>query len=115
MTSEFYRVLHVAGGLLLFFALGAALLAPRGEKASKSAMALHGVALLVMVVAGVGVWHKDEGVEWGHWLSAKVGCWVLLAALPILVRKGTLPRMLAVLLAIALGATAVWLAKFKPF
>jgi hypothetical protein len=33
----------------------------------------------------------------------------------VLVRKGMVPRMLGLLLAIAAGATAVWLAQAKPF
>ena len=78
-------------------------------------MALHGIALLVMVVAGVGTVHKDPSVDWGNWLYAKIGCWVFLAALPILVRKGMVPRMLGLLLAIAAGAAAIWLAQAKPF
>ena len=115
MSPEIYRVLHATGALLLFLSLGGVLLAPAGAKPSKAAMALHGIALLLMVVAGVGTVHKDASVDWGNWLYAKIGCWVFLAALPILVRKGMLPRMVALLLAIAAGAAAIWLAQAKPF
>jgi hypothetical protein len=114
MTPEFYRVLHVAAALLLFLSLGGVLLTPTDAKPSKLVMPLHGIALLAMVFAGVGTVHK-EGIEWGNWLYAKIGCWVFLAALPILVRKGMVPRMLGLLLAVAAGATAVWLAQTKPF
>ena len=116
MTPEFYRVLHVVGALLLFLSLGTVFFTPRDKKPPKLAMALHGIALVVMVVAGVGVVHK-AGLEWGNWLYAKIACWVLLAALPTLVRKGTVPGIVGLLLAIGLGGAAAWLAiaETKPF
>ena len=115
MTPEFYRVVHVAAGLLLFLSLGGVLLGAKDGKPGKMVMALHGIALLLMVVAGVGTVHKDDGLEWGNWLYAKIGCWVFLAIMPVLVKKGVLPRVLGVLLAVAAGAAAVWLAQAKPF
>jgi hypothetical protein len=48
-------------------------------------------------------------------MLVKIACWVLLAALPILVRRGVLPRGIAALLVIGVGALAVWLAQTKPF
>ncbi len=115
MSPEIYRVLHVVGALLLFLSLGGVLLVPGDQKASKLVMPLHGIALLIMVVAGVGVVHKDDTVSWQPWLYAKIGCWLFVAVLPVLVRKGTISRFVGLLLAIAAGATAVWLAQMKPF
>ncbi|MFT4514429.1 MAG: hypothetical protein ACI89X_002098 [Planctomycetota bacterium] len=115
MSPEIYRVLHAAGALLLFLSLGGVLLAPKDAKPSKMAMALHGIALVIMGVAGFGTVSKAPEIDWGNWLYAKIGCWVFLAILPVLVRKGMMPRMLGLLLAIAAGATAVWLAQAKPF
>lgn len=117
MSPEIYRVLHAAGALLLFLSLGGVLLAAADAKPSKLVMPLHGIALLLMLVAGFGVASKstDPAIEWGNWLYAKIGCWVFLAALPVLVRKGMVPRLLGLLLAIAAGGTAVWLAETKPF
>ena len=115
MTPDFYRVLHVIGVLLLFLGLGGALLGGKDGKPGRGSMALHGIGLLVMVVAGVGTVHKDDAVDWGNWLYAKIGCWVLLAVMPVLVRRGVLSRFVALLLSIGLGGTAVWLAQTKPF
>jgi hypothetical protein len=115
MNPELYRVIHVSCALLLYLSLGAVVFGPRDEKPSKLAMALHGLALLLMVVAGVGVVHKDPDVDWGNWLYAKIGCWLLVGALPVLVRKGTVPRFFGLLLAIAAGGAAAWLAIVKPF
>ena len=117
MSPEIYRVIHVTCALLLFLSLGAVVFGPKDSKPPKVVMMLHGVALLLMVVAGVGVWHKDDSVEWGNYLWAKVGCWLVVAALPVLIRNGTVPRFLGLLLALAAGGAAVWLglAATKPF
>ena len=53
MSPEIYRVIHVTCALLLYISLGAVVFGPKGSKPSSLAMALHGVALLLMVVAGV--------------------------------------------------------------
>ena len=115
MNVEFYRLLHPVAALLLFLSIGAVLAAPKDGRPPRWAMITHGLALLVMVVAGVGIVHKDAAVDWGNWLYAKIGCWVLLAALPVLLRKGVLPRTVGGLLAIGLAGAAVWLAQTKPF
>ncbi len=117
MTPELYRLLHVVGVLLLFLGLGGVLSHEPG-KAPKLSSALHGIGLLVLVVAGVGVMHKSEPkLEWQPWVFAKISVWVLLAALPILVSRGVLPRLFALLLVLGLGAGAAWLglANPKPF
>lgn len=110
-----YRLLHVVGVLFLFVGLGG-MLAGRGDGSKPPALfaVLHGVGLVVMLVAGIGVLHK-AALAWEPWVLAKVACWVLLAAAPFLVRRGVLPRGVALLLVLALGATAAWLALEKPF
>lgn len=115
MTPEFYRLVHVGCALLLFLALGGALLGPADAKPPKLAMILHGLALVLMAVAGVGYVHKSASVDWGNWLYAKIGCWLFIGVLPVLIRKRVLARPLALLLGIAAGVTAVWLAQQKPF
>ncbi len=116
MTPETYRLLHVVGALLLFAGLGGTLAqaGKDGGKAPALFLALHGIGLLAMLVAGIGYVHKKP-LAWENWIFAKIACWVLLAAAPILVRRGVLPRFVAVVMVLALGATAVWLAQAKPF
>lgn len=114
MTPEIYRLLHVVGALLLFLGLGGQLTHEAG-KAPKLAGALHGLGLLVLVVAGVGVMHKSEPkLEWQPWVFAKIGGWVLLGAMPVLVKRGLLPRALALLLVLGIGAGAAWLGLSNP-
>ncbi len=116
MPPEVYRLLHIVGVLLLFLGLGG-VLASGGREGGKTPplfLAMHGIGLLVMLVAGIGFAHKSN-LEWRPWLFAKIACWVVLAAVPILIRRGVLPRFLALLLVVGLGATAAWLAQAKPF
>ena len=116
MTPETYRLLHVVGVLLLFLGLGGVLCSTGrdGGKTPPVFLALHGIGLLTMLVAGIGFAHKS-GLGWPNWVLAKIACWVVLGAVPVLVRRGVLPRMVALLVAVGLGATAAWLAQAKPF
>ncbi len=116
MTPETYRLLHIVGVLLLFLGLGGSLAVAGqgGGKAPRLFLVLHGAGLLLMLVAGIGFVHKKP-LAWDNWLFAKIACWVLLAAVPVLVRRGVLPRLLAIVVVAGLGTTAAWLAQAKPF
>lgn len=111
MTIETYRLIHIVGVLCLFLGLGG-LLAGDGKRGFF--MALHGIGLIAMVVAGVGFLHK-AGLGWPNWAFAKIGCWLVLALLPTIVKRNLLSRQVAILLVLAIGATAAWLAEAKPF
>jgi len=115
MSYETYRILHVVGLILLFLGLGGLLMAPV-EKRPKLGFVLHGLGLLVMLVAGFGI-HARKSLAWDNWLYVKIACWLLVAVLPVLVSKSVLPRWLGWLVAIAAGVTAAWLglAIVKPF
>lgn len=112
MSPEIYRLLHVTGVLLLFLGLGG-MFASEPGKGSKLFPALHGIGLLVMLVCGIGFAHKS-GLGWPSWLIAKIACWVVVGAAPVLVKRGVLPRALGILLVIAVGGAAAWLAHAKP-
>jgi hypothetical protein len=45
----------------------------------------------------------------------KVFIWVLLAALPTLIRTGILPRAMGWVVVVTLAAIGAWLAIMKPF
>lgn len=115
MSPDTYRLLHVVGVLALFLGLGGVLVtAGEGGKAPKLYLMLHGIGLLVMLVCGIGFVHK-AGLAWENWLFAKIACWVLIGAVPVLVRRGVLPRTVALVVVLALGTTAAWLARAHPF
>lgn len=113
MSPEVYGLLHVAGVLMVFTGLGG-LFASEPGKVSKWFPAMHGLGLLVVLVAGIGFAHKS-GYPWDPWLIAKIACWVVIGAVPALMKRGVLPRFAALLLVLAVGVTATWLARVKPF
>lgn len=110
MDPKLYHLIHVAAALLVFLGLGSML---TGQGGKVGAM-LHGIGLLAMLVAGIGFAHKS-GLGWPNWMIAKIGVWLLIGAMPVLVKRGVIGALGAIVLAVGLGATAVWLAYYKPF
>ena len=113
-----YKLLHVVGLLLLFSGMGGQLLGSVSERdrAPKGATILHGVGLFAMLVGGFGMMAR-LGVQWPWpgWLIVKLGVWLAIGALPVVVRRQLLSRTLAWWVAAVLGALAAWLAINKPF
>lgn len=118
MSPLFYQFLHVTGVLLLFTSVGAFLAGPQSG-ARKFAGMLHGIGLLLLLVAGFGLMAKKFGVanpmSFPAWAWAKVVVWLVLGALPAVVNRGKLAPKGGVLLGLVLGLAAAWLAIFKPF
>lgn len=116
MPYETYKILHILGLILLMLGLGASLGAGREvARARRVGAIFHGVGLLVIIVAGFGMMARAGIHGWPLWLILKICIWVLIATLPLLVKKGKLPSAIAWLLAAALATTAAWLALTKPF
>lgn len=113
MSPELYRLLHVVGVVMLFLGLGG-MFASEAGRTPRLFSVLHGVGLLLMLIAGIGFAHKS-GLGWPNWMLAKIAIWVLIGALPALIKKGVVPRAGAVLLVLPLAAAAIWLAQAKPF
>ena len=120
MSPVFWTVLHIAGMLLLFGALGGvAALAHAGAPATAGKLyrALHGVALLVLLVAGFGALAKlglSSPGSWPAWVWGKLLIWLLFgASLTLLARAGRRAGIVLVGLAL-LGAVAAWLALTRP-
>jgi hypothetical protein len=118
MSYGFYKVAHLFGVLLLFISLGtlAATAKAEGSPLRRLAGAAHGIALVIVLVAGFGLMARMG--MFGSiplWAWAKVGLWLLLgfAVLP-LKRKPDWAIWLWVALPFV-GGLAAWLAVAKPF
>jgi hypothetical protein len=117
-TYETYKLLHLVGLILVFLGFGGLLLGSRDADAppSRMAMILHGVGMLVMLVAGFGVLARMSiSWPWPGWVFAKFGAWLLIGALPVLYKRRLVPSIVVLVFAIAIGATAAWIAINKPF
>ncbi len=113
MSYEFYKVLHLIGLVTLFAALGALTVIP-GER-RKPFMALHGTATLIMLVAGFGLIAKLGLMSnMGAWLYGKLIIWLVLGAMPVVLRKKPNMAFSILLFSLALGAISAMLAIYKP-
>ena len=119
MSYEFYKFLHYAGVLFLFMAMGGLafhqLSGGSGEKANKLASITHGVALLVILVAGFGLLARigmQDGIP--TWAYIKLAIWLVMgAALTLLKRAGSTAKAMWFALPL-LGALAGYIAVTKP-
>lgn len=124
ISYEAYKLIHIFGILLVIFSLGGLCLQATDDRARVSGHGrkllsiTHGAALLIILVAGFGLLARlgiSGAVAWPWWVWAKVGIWVLLGATPLVIRKSvTLATSLWLAVPI-LGATAAYLAIYKPF
>lgn len=113
MSYEFYKVLHLVGLVTLFIALGALAVVPAERR--KPFMSLHGLATLVMLVAGFGLLAKLGLMkDWGPWVYAKIAIWLVLGAMPVVLRRKPNLAFPVLLISIALGACGAFLAIYKP-
>ena len=91
MSYEVYYLMHFAGLALLVGTLGGLAFAKRSEggKPPKALTILHGVATVVMLFAGFGLLARRgiTGFPWPTWVFVKFGVWIVLGALPFLMRK----------------------------
>lgn len=115
----FYKLVHLAGILLIILSLGGLLTHAINSGAPdhpwrKGAVISHGVGMLLALLGGFGALAK-LGMHWNGWIIAKIGIWVIIGALPVLLRRrpgAAKPLWIGVLL-LAIAAAA--LALFKPF
>lgn len=123
LPPDVYKIVHLAGILLVFMAVGALSLHAMngGTRETNSARRLvavtYGVGLFLILLGGFG-WLGSTGMmEAGMpgWTWAKIAIWLLLGAL--LAWPGRQPRAgsWVWLAAPVLGVAAAWLAGTKPF
>lgn len=123
MTYTFYKTLHVIGVILLFTSLGAyahhnAMGGTKESNTRRSVLgATHGVALLILIVAGFGAAGKGGMMSDGFpmWIAAKLVLWLFFGGVvAILSKKPGVGTGLWWVLPL-LGAVAAYLAIYKPF
>jgi hypothetical protein len=122
MPYETYKALHLLGIFLLFSALGGSvMLGLRGGSDEqirpyrKLLAASHGIALLLIFVAGFGLMARlGIMAGWPLWIWVKLGVWVALGgAIALVRRKPELGRVWLVVLPIV-GTIAAYMAIAKP-
>lgn len=116
MSLTFYKILHVAAVVWVFAALGGSLFAGSdNERARKVAGMSHGIALIIVLVAGFGALAKLGITGVPGWAWAKLVLWLIiggLAAVPKRAPQLAVPVFFALPV---LAGLATWLAIAKPF
>ena len=126
MSLQVYQILHMGGFALVFVALGGmasfamqsgGAVVAEGESAParpKIWAILHGLGLVLLLVAGFGALAKLGYKGPPGWALGKLGIWILLGAAPVIFKRApqVAKPLVAALPLIAIGAAA--LAVLKP-
>lgn len=122
-SYQFYVVVHVMGIMLLFSSLGAAgivnfLEIPREQNKARGIIAgMHGVGLLMIFVAGFGLLARIgmvHGQMFPPWVLAKLAIWFVMGAAIVVLNRSRGFGIPGLVVTIALGGAAAYLAKYKP-
>ncbi len=123
ISYELYKVAHVVAAIVIFMSLAGTYFhaVNGGTRATNAARrvisTMHGLGLLVSVIAGFGLLTRLDLMRGGMppWVFGKLAIWLiagLLLTLPQ--RKPSLARPILVYGLPFLAAAAVWLAVYKP-
>lgn len=127
MSYAVYKVLHLLGILAVFTSLGAAaMLALRSGTAAdedrpvkKVLMIVHGLGLIVVIVAGFGLAARRGLLVNGMggfpaWIYGKIAIWLVLGAAVGYIRRSGGRALWWVVGLPIIGAIAAWLAVMQP-
>lgn len=106
--------IHVLAAFAFFAAIGAICLGAN-EKSRKVALGLHGISMILLLVAGFYQLIKLELVKSGGWWHVKMLLWLVIAIAPVLVRKKVLPPAAVLGICFVIAGAAAYLGLAKPF
>ena len=110
MDSTTYKIIHLTGIAALALGVGGMM---AGGSNRKPFAILQGIGLLVMLISGFGLLAKLH-LGYPHFAIVKTVLWVVIALLPVIVRRLKLPVAAAMILSLALVAVMAWLGVMKP-
>lgn len=110
MDPILLKVLHLSSAFAVFAALGAILLV---QNRPKSAIILHGISLLALLLVGFALLKKPPMTQ--SWWMIKLGLWLFLGVAPVIAKRRLLHPMVVFTLVLLAGAAAAWLGLKKPF
>lgn len=114
MPLTIYYILHVFGLFLLTALTFQAFAAPKKEKRRTSAM-MGGILSLIVLVAGVGLIHKQSLPLMSGWVAIKFVAWLGMSALSGMAYRNPGKAGALALPAAILILAAVWAVYTKPF
>ena len=120
MPYEIYKSIHLLGVMLLFSSLGALAVQgmlrehPAAASAKRLLIISHGVALVLLLVAGFGMLARINVAVDAPWVIGKVVLWLVLGAATLLPKRMPTQGGLWFFLFVTLGMAAAGLAIYKP-
>lgn len=115
MSYETYKILHVFCALFFAFTVGLSFFVAQAPKWVKI---FQGIATLLIFVAGMGLMarlgisHKEG---WPLWVKLKVFIWFALGVgVPLTVKRLSIPKGFATVVALLLFLAAISFAVLKP-
>lgn len=114
MDYTSYKLVHLIGIMALFVGLGASF--DRENKRIKWTGPVHGIALLLILVAGFGML-SSLGIRHSQlpgWVIGKIVIWLFLGLALTLVKRKILSTSILIPLLIGGGGVAAYLALWKP-
>lgn len=120
LSYESYKLIHLLGVIFLFVSLGGYLtLSSTKTPVSRKLIALtHGIAVIVILVAGFGLLARLGFMafqSWPLWVWTKLVIWLILAVIVILIRRMPELRVSLWFIVPILGVIAAYMAIFKIF
>ncbi len=122
LSYQFYKTFHILGAFTVIAMLGGIALhvlngGTRQSNLGRILVAvLHGVALIVVLVAGFGLMARLNMMQQSMpiWIYVKIGVWLVLGGMGTLIyRQPALAKVFLVLTPV-LGGLAAWMAVYKP-
>jgi hypothetical protein len=105
-----YKIIHLIGISALALGMGGML---AGGPNRKPFAILQGVALLVMLITGFGLLAKLK-LGFPSFAIAKLVIWLVIGAMPVIVRKLKLPLVATIVISLTLVGIMAWLGVMKP-
>ncbi|MGQ0794436.1 MAG: hypothetical protein ACT4NX_10210 [Deltaproteobacteria bacterium] len=115
IAYEIYKVIHILAVISLFLSLGGyAILSITKSTAGKGLVGrTHGIAVLLILVAGFGLVARLGAQMLSLWILTKLGVLVALAMMPVFIRRNPERAPALWLITIALGGLAIYMAVYK--
>jgi len=121
IPHEIYKLVHLLGVLTVFLSLGGLVVyavdgSERKQPWRKRLFLSHGIGIFLVVLAGFGLLAR-LGIPWPWpgWVAGKLAIWVILAAVPTLIRRTPSWAKSLWWIILVLGGSAAYLAGVKPF
>src|SRR5215211_4139229 len=116
MTTQLYLFVHVVGLIILFAGFGSLLTAD--ERARKTGGMLHGIGLLIILIAAFGfiarARKENVMISYGStYVIVKSLIWLVLGFLPVLAKRNVMSRKAVLFLAIGLGICAAYIGELR--